>query len=122
MQSSVVHQFFDESRTAKIMKIKSIIRAMQAKQVRITDHAFEEAENDRLLLDEIYFSVFEGEIIEHYQRRNQPYPRCLICGQTPDGKAVHSVWEYNRETQWAVLVTVYRPDPAQWIEGRKRKT
>ena len=104
------------------MRIQNIIRSIQSRRVRITDHADEEAENDQLSLDEVYFSVFEGEIIESYWRRNQPYPRCLISGQTPDGEDVHSVWEYNKETQWAVLVTVYRPDPAQWIEGHKRKT
>ena len=104
------------------MRIQDIIRALQDTRVRITDHAVEEAENDQLSLDEVYFSVFEGEIIESYWRSNQPYPRCLIYGQTPHGEDVHSVWAYNEETQWAVLVTVYCPDPAQWIEGRKRRT
>jgi Domain of unknown function (DUF4258) len=104
------------------MKIDVIIRSIQNQQVRITDHADEEAENDQLSLDEVYFSVFEGEIIESYWRRNQPYPRCLIYGQTPYGEDVHSIWAYNEEAQWAVLVTVYRPDPAQWIAGRKRRT
>ncbi|MFE1748826.1 DUF4258 domain-containing protein [Coleofasciculus sp. H7-2] len=32
----------------------------------MTDHADEEAEDDQLLFDEIYFSVLYGEIIEHY--------------------------------------------------------
>ena len=27
----------------------------------------------------------------------------------------------NEETKWAVLITVYRPDPARWINLKRRK-
>ena len=42
-------------------------RAIGTNQVRITDHADEEAEADRLTFDEVFFSVFGGEIIEDAQ-------------------------------------------------------
>jgi len=48
------------------MEIADIIEAIQANRVRITDHADEEADADRLTFDEIYFSVLHGEIIEEY--------------------------------------------------------
>jgi hypothetical protein len=34
---------------------------------------------------------------------------------------VHSVWAYHTQNQWAVLITVYRPDPQRWINWRERK-
>lgn len=102
------------------MHIEEIVQAIQADRIRITDHAVEEAEDDRLTLDEILASVFRGEIIEKYPKR-KPYPGCLICGQVSNTTHVHSVWQYNRKTGWAVLVTVYRPDPARWINWRKRR-
>ena len=102
------------------MHINDIIEAIQANRVRITDHADEEAADDRLTFDEIYFSVFLGEIIENYPDE-KPYPRCLIYGQTFGGEPVHSVWAYNRENQWAVLITVYRPDSFRWINWRNRR-
>ena len=34
---------------------------------------------------------------------------------------VHSVWGFNNENKWAVLITVYRPDPAKWIDMRIRR-
>ena len=102
------------------MNISDIIEAIRANRVRITDHADEEAEDDRLMFDEIYFSVFHGEIIEDYPT-DKPYPSCLIYGQTFSGDPVHSVWAYNAQSQWAVLVTVYRPDPDRWINWRERK-
>ena len=49
------------------MDITDITGAIGTNQVRITDHADEEAEADRLTFDEVYFSVFSGDIIEDAQ-------------------------------------------------------
>ncbi|MBI1923730.1 DUF4258 domain-containing protein [Candidatus Poribacteria bacterium] len=102
------------------MDITNIIEAIQASRVRITDPADEETEADLLTLDEIYFSVLHGEIIEDYPT-DKPYPSCLIYGQTFSGAPVHSVWAYNQKNRWAVLITVYRPDPNRWINWRERR-
>jgi len=102
------------------MDITDIIEAIRANRVRITDHADEEAEAEQLTFDEIYFSVLHGEIIEDYPT-DKPYPSCLIYGQTFSSDPVHSVWAYNEQNQWAVLITVYRPDPNLWINWRERR-
>ncbi|HDM77222.1 MAG TPA: DUF4258 domain-containing protein [Deltaproteobacteria bacterium] len=102
------------------MEIDSIIEAIHNNRIKITDHADEEAENDQLTFDEVYFSVLNGEVIEDYPD-DKPYPSCLICGQTFSGDPIHSVWAFNEQSQWAVLITVYRPDPGQWIDWRKRR-
>jgi hypothetical protein len=100
--------------------IADIIEAIRVKRIRITDHADEEAEMDHLSFDEIFYSVFQGDIIEEYPTEN-PYPRCLIFGYTFGGDPIHSVWAYNKDTEWAVLITVYRPDPDKWIKWRERR-
>lgn len=64
--------------------ISDIIEAIRTNRVRISDHADEEAEADRLSFDEIFFSVLHGEIIEDYPT-DTPYPSCLIYGQTFSG-------------------------------------
>jgi Domain of unknown function (DUF4258) len=102
------------------VKIAPIIEAIQRHQVRISDHADEEAQADHLNLDEIYFSILHGEIIEDYPT-DEPYPSCLVYGHTSSGDPVHSVWAYNEASKWAVLITVYRPDPARWINWRTRR-
>jgi len=102
------------------MEISDIVNAIQYGRIRITDHADEEAQNDGLSYEEIFFSVFTGDIIEHYPD-DKPYPSCLVYGSTFKGEPVPSVWAYNKETKWAVLITVYRPDPAKWIDWRKRR-
>ena len=100
--------------------LANIIAAIQTSQVRITNHADEEAEADNLTFDEIYFSVLHGEIIETYFA-DKPYPSCLIYGQSFSGEPIHSVWAYNENNQWAALITVYRPNPERWINWKKRK-
>ena len=63
------------------MDINNIIGAIRNNRIWITDHADEEAENNQLTFDEIYFSVLNGEVIEDYPD-DRPYPSCLIYGQT----------------------------------------
>jgi hypothetical protein len=93
---------------------------IQHHKIRITEHADEEAESDRLMFEEIFFSVFNGEIIEYYPE-DKPYQSCLIYGNTFGGDPVHSVWAFNENNQWAVLITVYRPDPDRWVDFRQRR-
>ena len=102
------------------MDIEDLIDAIRQNRLRISDHADEEAESDRLSFDEVFFSVFQGEIIEDYPD-DKPYPSCLIYGDNFRGEPVHSVWAFNKETKWAVLITVYRPDPDRWINWRTRR-
>jgi hypothetical protein len=102
------------------MRIKDIIDAIRNQRIRITDHADEEVQADRLSFDEVFVSVFQGKVIEEYPD-DKPFPSCLIYGDTFSGDPVHSVWAYNRENQWAVLITVYRPDPRRWINWRTRR-
>jgi hypothetical protein len=102
------------------MDIQDIINAIQRKQIRISDHADEEAQADNLSFDEIFFSVLQGEIIEDYLT-DKPYPSCLIYGDSFQGEPIHTVWACNPTTRWAVLITVYRPDPKRWINWRERR-
>lgn len=102
------------------MDIQKIIDAMSNNRIRITEHADEEAQTDHLSFDEIFGSVFRGEVIEDYPD-DWPYPSCLVYGETFRGDPVHSVWAYNEASQWAVLITVYRPDPNRWIDWRTRR-
>jgi hypothetical protein len=101
-------------------ELADIKEAIQAGRVRITDHAYEEANADCLKFDEIYFSAMNGVAIEEYQD-DSPFPSVLIFGQTFGGDPIHSVWAYNQKNRWAVLITVYRPDPNLWIDCKLRK-
>ena len=102
------------------MNLENIIDAIRNNRLRITDHADEAAQADRLSFDEVFISVIQGEIIEEYPH-DKPYSSCLVYGETFSKEPVHSVWAYNQENKWAVLITVYRPDPKRWINWWKRR-
>jgi len=102
------------------MVIDDLIESITANRIRITEHADEEAQSDKLKYDEIYYSVLHGEIIEEYPT-DRPYPSCLVYGRTFSNEPVHTVWAYNAPSGWAVLITVYRPDPKLWIDYKLRK-
>ena len=102
------------------MRIEDLVKAILGDRVRITDHADEEAHADALSLDEVLSSVHSGEIIENYPE-DRPFPSCLVLGRTDHGDPVHSVWAYNSDVRWAVLITVYRPDPKRWETWRTRR-
>ena len=103
------------------MDIRDIVRAIDLQNYRITSHGDEEAENDQLDFEEIFYSVRNGEIIENYPSDQRPFPSCLIYGKNVYGEPIHSVWAYDAENQRAFLVTVYRPDPTRWINWRERR-
>ncbi len=102
------------------MDIGDIVDAIDSDRIRVTDHADFEAFEDNLTFDEISHSVLHGEVIEDYPE-DRPYPSCLIYGHTVNGEPVHSVWAYDRDLRFAILITTYRPDPERWLNWRVRR-
>ena len=100
--------------------LKELILAINRGDIRVTDHADEEAQNDRLTYKEIFSSVANGEIIEEYPS-DKPYPSCLVYGESDNNEPIHSVWAYNMNTRFAVLITVYRPHPKKWVDWKVRR-
>ena len=103
-----------------MIEIESIAENIKSNRARITDHADEEASNDGLTCNEIVDSIPTGEIIEQYPD-DKPYPSFLILSKNRKGEPIHSVWAYNHVTKASALITVYRPDPEQWIDWKIRR-
>lgn len=102
------------------MIINNIKLAVETNQFFVSRHGKEKKEANNLTLEEILSSVTKGEIIENYPD-DTPYPSCLIYGNNEKNEPIHSVWAYNKDTGYAVLITVYRPDPQKWINWRTRR-
>lgn len=101
-----------------MINLADIVEAIRNNRIRITDHADEEAVADRVSIHQVLTSISGGEIVEQYQD-DTPYPSCLVFSDSEG--PLHSVWAYNEDTSWAVLITVYRPDPQRWINWRVRR-
>ncbi|NTV45905.1 MAG: DUF4258 domain-containing protein [Chlorobiales bacterium] len=102
------------------MQIENLLDTIRNNRIRITDHTDEETHSDQLTFEEVIIRVVNGEIIEDYPT-DKPFPSCLIYGENYKREPIHSVWAYNPENKWAVLITVYRPDPDRWIDWKTRR-
>jgi hypothetical protein len=101
--------------------LSAIVEAIRSRRIQITRHAALEARKDDLEIEAVTASVLKGERIADYPD-DRPFPSCLVLGYA-EGRPVHSVWAFDATTKIAVLITVYRPDPARWsTDFRRRRT
>jgi hypothetical protein len=101
------------------MNLMDFAASVQDDRVNITKHAKKAADDDGLKLQAILNSLAHGSIIKYYLE-DKPYPSCLILSWIDATIPIHSVWAYNAGSRSAVLVTVYRPNPKQWIDWTTR--
>ena len=105
--------------------LREISERLQAKvrqkKYRLTFHAEREREADLITQQEIEEAVLSGqcEIIEDYPADPRGHS-CLILGITRAGLPIHMVCGHLSEEEFLVI-TIYRPDPEQWINWRTRK-
>jgi len=103
--------------------LQSIKKCFESDVVFYTRHAKVEMENEelgRIFEHEVYEAIFNGEVIEEYPE-DKPYPSVLIFGKTMAGYPLHIVCAYNDEEDLTIIITVYRPNPALWVEYKRRK-
>ena len=104
--------------------IKKIRECFESDSVFYARHAKYEMENEefgRILDYEVYEAICNGEVIEEYSE-DEPYPSTLIFGRTMEGRPLHIVCSYNEEDELAIIITVYHPNPALWVEYKRRKS
>lgn len=99
--------------------LEDVQAAVAAGRFRVTRHAVIEMGNDDVDLPELLDATRTGEAIEDYPTA-RPFPACLVLGHATLG-SLHAVWAYDAASTHAMLVTVYRPDPAKWsLDFRQR--
>ena len=108
--------------------IKSMLQEIQdcfkSEKVLYTKHARDEMGKEELgeIKDkEVYETVLKGKIIETYPE-DEPYPSCLIYGETSGNRPLHVVCAYSKDSDIAIIITVYQPNPDQWIDLERRRT
>ena len=105
--------------------MREIIEFLQAKvrqkKYRLTIHAEKEREADQITQREIEESILstQCEVIEDYPTDPRG-PSCLVLGFTHASLPIHMVCGHLSEEEF-IVITIYRPDPEQWIDWRIRK-
>ena len=103
------------------MDIEQLKILTSQKKYRLTLHAEVERDADRITAREIESVLLspEAKIIEDYPNDPRGHS-CLILGFTTEHLPVHIVCGIG-EPGTLVIITVYRPDPDEWINGEIRK-
>jgi hypothetical protein len=100
--------------------IEQIRAKIQAGQFEFSKHAVDQSILRVVSVQEMHEAVANGEIIADYP--NDKYgPSCLILGFTQTGRPLHIQCSYPSRPL-VKIITLYEPDPAQWIDFRVRRT
>lgn len=99
------------------MKIKPIRDKILNGDYRISDHAVKRMIKRSIDRAEIEETVLAGEIIEEYPD-DKYSPSCLIYGKTDNGRDLHVQLSLPPSV---VIITVYEPDPEEWINAKIRR-
>jgi hypothetical protein len=106
-----------ESQRHLIIKVKELLRN---ENYRLTMHAEEEREADRISIIEIEEALLHNdpEMIEDYP--NDPRGHSfLLLGLTGERKPIHALCSIHEEM--LVIITIYRPNPNLWVDWKIRR-
>ena len=101
-----------------------VCKAIASGRTHVSEHAYDEAVEDDLSVVDVIDRTSNGEVIEDYpnDRRGSS---CLALLHVGEEDPVHAVWAFDDGSGRAILITVYRPDPARWsndLRQRRPKT
>lgn len=89
--------------------------------VRVSDHGYDELDDDGILAADALDSVASAVLVEDYPDAARG-PSVLTLQYDASGRPIHVVWGLPAGVRRpAVLVTAYRPDPALWDSEFKRR-
>jgi hypothetical protein len=92
----------------------TIVALANAGRICISEHGYDELNDDGLSARELVAGLSEGVVIEYYETYSKG--SCiLLLQQDHRGTPVHVVWGIPKgQVEPVVLVTAYRPDPSRW--------
>lgn len=100
--------------------LEEIKRQLEAGEFEFTRHAFKRAIERNISELEIQEAGVTMEVIEDYPD-DKYSPSCLLLGFTLANRTLHL--QVSRIKSGNVkIITLYEPDPMQWIDYRRRKT
>ena len=108
----------------EILEQMSLIDEIRAKFARdefeFSRHAVDQTVRRGISVAEIRQAIAAGAVIEDYP--DDKYgPSCLIFGRTLAGRPLHLQTSYPSRSI-VKIITLYEPDPNQWINYRRRKS
>ena len=91
-----------------------IQQLVKDRDIRISDHGYDELANDGLTAREVVSGVIDAVLVEDYPDYNKD-SSILVLQTSSDGEPIHVVWGIPRgHEKPGVLITAYKPDPKRW--------
>jgi hypothetical protein len=102
--------------------ILSKVRALiDLGKVEVSLHAAKALIDDGLLIEPLILAFVRGVVVESYPNYHKG-PCVLVLQDDEFGMPVHLLWGIPKgETEPAVLITAYRPDPERWTSDFKER-
>ncbi len=99
--------------------LSQIQQELAAGQFEFSRHAFRRVVERNISEAEIREAGAKAEVIEYYPG-DKYSPSGLLLGFTAAGRPLHFQVSYA-ESDATKIITIYEPDPNEWIENRKRR-
>jgi len=101
------------------MMIEEIRRKFTAGQFEYSKHAADQGILRRITVQELRAAAANAEIIEDYPE-DKYGPSCLLLGFTMENRPLHIQCTYPSRPL-IKIITVYEPNPAEWIDWKVRR-
>jgi hypothetical protein len=99
--------------------LEQIRRQLAAGEFEFSRYALKRSVERNISEDEIREAAKNVEQIEDYPD-DKYSPSCLIFGRTRANRPLHLQVSYA-DTPMVRIITLYEPDPEEWIDFRKRR-
>ncbi len=99
--------------------LSDIRRQLAVGEFEFSRHAFRRAVERNISKDEIREAGAKADVIEEYPD-DKYSPSCLCVGFTAALQPLHFQVSYA-ESKLTKIITIYEPDPNEWIDYRRRR-
>jgi len=99
--------------------LDEVRQRLAAGEFEFSRHAFRRAVERNISEQDIREAGASAELVEDYPD-DKYAPSALLLGFSAAGRALHFQVTFG-DTDLTKIVTIYEPDPSEWIEHRKRR-
>ena len=100
--------------------IEELRAKIATNRFEFTKHALDQSILRGISVQEVREAFLESEVIEDYPE-DKYGPSCLVFGKTKSDRPLHMQCTYPSRSI-VKIITLYQPDPEQWIDHKVRRT